>query len=222
MKFLLSGPVEGRLDAFYERVKDSGTCWAVCAGDFGIYPDPERMDRAARKHNYGTDFSKRYVGVTNKIVKVPVLTIAGVHDDHRFLNHRQSVGNTEILSNTHFLANGYRTSIGWDTAIRVTGLGRAYSEQTYNGQIGSKSHRHYTRRDIERGCSSGPTELLVIYEHLDAPGIRNLIFATRPKLILGVSHTNQPAHKEIQGIPVVQLGRNQCQIVEWVDNSFIL
>lgn len=220
MKILLAGPIEGALDAFYEHAGPEPH-WAVCAGDYGIWPDPARMDRASKKHA-SKDFSRHYVGVMDTPIILPTLTIAGVHDDNRWLSHRQSVDNTEILNNVHWLANGYRTSIGWDTSIRVTGMGRAYSEQTFAGEVGPKSHRHYTRRDIERGCSSGPTELLVIYEHLDAPGLRNLIFATRPKLILGVSHPNHSSYEEIQGIPVLQLGRNECKIIEWKDNSFIL
>jgi hypothetical protein len=221
MEILLAGPIEGAIDAFYEHIKGMKPHWAVCAGDFGIWPDPERMDRASKKHA-AKDFSRHYVGVANNPITIPTLTIAGVHDDNRFLAQRLSVGNTEILNNVHWLANGYKTNIGFETAIRVTGFGRAYSEQTFSGVVGSKSHRHYTRRDIERGCSSGPTDLLVVYEHLDAPGIRNLIFATRPKLILGVERPNQTSYDEIQGIPVIQLGRDECTLLTWEDNRFIL
>ncbi len=221
MEIVLCGPIEGALDAFYDHINDSGAAWAVCAGDYGIWPDPARMDRASKKHA-ASDFAKRYVGITNKVIYVPTLTISGVHDDHKWLAQRKSADNTEILANVHWLANGYKTLIGWDTAVRVTGMGRAYSEATYGGNFGPKSHRHYTRRDIERGCSSGPTELLVVYEHLDAPGIRNLVYATRPKLILNVEHPNQKSYTEIQGIPVIQLGRNECKTVSWENDRFIL
>lgn len=222
MKLALCGPVEGHIDTLYDHLESLDVHWAVCAGDFGIYPDPARMDRASKKNNYGTDFAKRYVGAVNKIIKTPTLIISGVHDDTRWLAQRQSANNTEILSNVHWLANGYKTLIGWESAIRVTGLGKAYSEATYSGQIGPKSHRHYTRREVERGCSSGPTELLVVYEHLDAPGIRNLVYATRPKLILSVKHPNQKIYQEIQGIPVIQLGRNEYKTVIWEKDRFIL
>lgn len=221
MKILLAGPIEGHLDTFYEHIAQYEPHWAVCAGDFGIWPDTARMDRASRKHA-GRDFSQHYVGAMKRPIVIPTLTVAGVHDDNRWLAHRQSVDNTEILNNVHWLANGYRTSIGWDSSIRVTGLGRAYSEQTFSGVAGPKAHRHYTRRDIERGCSSGPTELLVVYEHLDAPGIRNLIFATRPKLVLGVAHTNQSSYEEIQGIPILQLGRSETKLVSWENQRFNL
>jgi hypothetical protein len=132
-----------------------------------------------------------------------------------------AANNTEILANVHYLANGYRTVIGeHGPPCRVTGLGRAYSEATYRGEYHKKSYRHYTRHDVERACSSGPTDLLVIYEHLDAEGLRNVIFATRPQLILTVRHPNRPVHSEIQGIPVISLARGATQCVSWVNSQF--
>ncbi len=221
MNILLAGPVEGYLDALFDFAKTSQAHWTVCAGDFGIWPDPERMDRASRSHA-ALDFSKRYVGADARVIETSVLTIAGVHDDNRWLANRQSANNTEILSNVHWLAQGYRTAIGFEgPPCRVTGLGRAYSEATYNEQYSKRSHRHYTRHDVERACSSGPTDLLVVYEHLDAPGIRNVIFATRPKLIVTVKHANRPVYPDVQGVGVVTLGRSEGKLVKWEKGKFI-
>jgi hypothetical protein len=221
MIITLAGPAEGHLDRLFDAGKADEAAWIVCAGDFGVWPDPMRRDRAARQHG-GNEFASRYVGSDSRLIKIPVLTVAGVHEDHRFLKERIAANNTEILSNVHYLANGYRTTIGFDgPACRVTGIGRAYSEATYRGEYHKKSHRHYTRHDVERACSSGPTDLLVIYEHLDAEGLRNVIFATRPQLILTVAHPNRPVHAEIQGIPVISLGRGATQAVSWKNSQFI-
>jgi len=220
MEILLSGPVEGFLRPFFEFVNEQHPHWVICAGDLGIWPDVARMDKASRKWG-GNDFSKLYVGADATPINVPVLTIAGVHDDNRWLDQRQSTGNTEILSNVHWLSQGNRTVIGWgDVECRVTGLGRSHSESTYLGQPGKRSHRHYTRHDVEKACSSGPTDLLVLYEHLDAPGIRNVVFATRPKLILNIQHPNRKRYDEIQGTPVIQLDRTESKLVHWDGTSF--
>ena len=217
----LAGPVEGHLDRLFDAGKADEAAWIVSCGDFGIYPDPARMGRAARAYG-GKEFARRYVGADPREIRIPVLTVAGVHEDHRFLKERVAANNTQILSNVHYLANGYRTTIGFDgPACRVTGLGRAYSEATYRGEYSKKSYRHYTRHDVERACSSGPTDLLVLYEHPDAEGLRNVIFATRPQLILTVARPNRPIHSEIQGIPVVSLGRGATQAVSWKNNQFI-
>lgn len=213
MKILLSGAIEGHIRSFYEHAQTQKPHWVLCAGDYGVWPDPHKMDRAAKKHA-GIDFSHAYVGLI--IPKtIPTLFIAGVHDDNRWLQDRIKANNTEVLSNVNWLAQGYRTTIGWEKPIRVTGLGRAYSESTFKGQFNKRSHRHYTRKDIERACSSGPTDILMLYEHIDAPGIRNVIFATRPKLILNAIHPNRKRYDEVQNIPVISLDRYQTKLIEW-------
>ena len=223
MRILLAGPVEGYLTPLFDRAKLQETHWVVVAGDLGIWPDPHRMDRASRQHA-SKEFALRYVGADARPIMVPVLTIAGVHDDNRFLQSRIAANNTEVLSNVHWLAQGYKTNIGFELdqePCRVTGLGRAYSESTYQGDGGKRSHRHYSRRDIERACSSGPTDLLVIYEYFDAPGIRNVIYATRPKLILTVEHSNRKTYEEVQGIDVITLGRSESKLVKWEGDQFV-
>ena len=220
MKLLVAGPVQGHYTELFKQARTAQAHWIVSVGDFGIFPDPARMSRATRKHTTN-EFARRYVGAINEEIRVPVLTIAGVHDDNRWLNDRKAANNTEILSNVHWLAQGYKTIIGFETTLRVTGLGRAFSEATYNEQFHKKSHRHYTRRDVERACSSGPTDLLVLYEHLDAPGIRNVVFATRPKLIVTPVHKSSN-YPKIQGIPVLALDRQETRQVYWVDGEFKL
>jgi len=176
------------------------------------------MDRAARKHA-GRDFSRMYVGVDPIGAAFQTLIISGVHDDNDWLKDRHDSGNAEILANVHCLAQGYKTEIGWEKPLRVTGLGKAYSDATYNGKFNFRSNRHYTRSEVDRACASGPTELLVVYEHLDAPGVRNIIFATRPKLILNVAHPSRKRISEVQGTTVIQLERHETRPVEWDEEA---
>ncbi len=223
MKIALAGPLEGDLSSFYSQMNQTNPHWVVCTGDYGVWPDPHRMDRAARTHA-SLDFSKYYVGNIEGLPNIiPTLTLAGVHDDNRWLNHRQASNNVEILNNVHWLSQGYRTTIGWEgPPMRVTGLGRAYSEASFSGGRGKKAYRHYTRRETERACSSGPTDLLVLYEHVDAPGLRNVVYATRPRLILNTKHINRKLYDTIQGIPIIQLGRKEVKEIEWKEGSFVL
>lgn len=212
MRILLTGAIEGHLKEVYTEAAKQKPNWIVCAGSYGVWPDPARMNKAAKQFA-GRDFSKAYVGAMI-LSQIPTLFVAGPHEDHRFLQERIAANNTEVLANVHFLANGYRTTIGFEKALRVTGMGKVYSKETYSGKFGPKSHRHYTRRDIERGCSSGPTDLLVVHDSLDSPGIRNLIYATRPKLILTTIHPNQIVHESVQGIPVNTLSRGETKLIE--------
>lgn len=212
MKILCSGPIEGHLKSFYTEAVKQSPNWILCSGDYGVWPDPQRMDKAAKKHA-GNDFSKAYIGAL-LVSQIPTLFIAGAHDDNTWLDNRIVANNTEVLANVHWLAQGYRTTIGWDKPIRVTGLGRVYSESTYAGNLGKRSHRHYTRKDIERACSSGPTDILILYDHPDKPGLRNVIFATRPKLILTTTHPNSKVYEQIQGIPIISLG-HETRLIDW-------
>lgn len=217
MRLLLAGPSEGFLRPLFDAADRHEASWVVSCGDFGAYPDPQRRDRASRQHG-ATDFARMYVGADARMLRFQVLFISGVHEDHRWLEERKAADNTEVLSNVHWLAQGYRTVIGTHDPVgcRVTGLGKAYSEATYRGEYSKKSRRHYTRSDQEKACSSGPTDLLVLYEYLDAPGLRNVIFATRPKLILTARHTNRKVYDEILGVPVITLGREEGHLIEWV------
>ncbi|MCI0558469.1 MAG: hypothetical protein MN733_08235 [Nitrososphaera sp.] len=218
MKLLLTGPIEGKIQEFYRLAKPANPDWVVCGGDYGVWPDPAKMDRAARKHA-GRDFSKMYVGVDPVGAAYQTLIISGTHDDNSWLKARHDAGNTEILANVHWLAQGYRTTIGYEKPLRVSGLGKAYSDATYNNKFNFRSSRHYTRSEVERACGSGPTDLLTIYEHLDAPGIRNIIFATRPKLILNVAHPSRKRYSEVQDTPVVQLARHEVKLIEWDEET---
>jgi hypothetical protein len=222
MKMLFAGAIQGDIQDFQDKAKSVDAQWIVTPGDFGAWPDPRRMDRAAKKY-CSDEFAKRYVGADPREIRTPVLFTAGVHEDHRFLAERYAADNTEVLSNVHYLANGYRTTIGFEIdqpPCRVTGLGRVYSENSYNGVYGPNSKRHYTRHQIERACSSGPTDLLLLYDHIDAPGLRNLIYATRPKLILNAAHTNRNPYDEVQKTPVITLGRRETRVVQWENGNF--
>lgn len=215
MKIALCGPVEGHITSFYEHLATAGQDirWALCVGNFGLWPDRERIPRGSRNHGAGTDFSKMYALGTQ--VNVTTLTVCGVHDDHRWLKFRQDTNNLELLPGLHWLVNGHKTVIGWgEKTIRVTGLGKVYSERTYNGNFTSKSYRHYTQNEIERGCSSGPTDILLLCAHVDEPGIRNLIFATRPKLIVTGAKPGQKPHDRVQNRTLVTLQPREIVTVE--------
>ena len=68
----------------------------------------------------------------------------------------------------------------------------------YDEREGFKTKlRAYRRSQVEKACSSGPTDILLIHEHPSAEGIASIVFATRPQLIIyaskeGVGHTANP------------------------------
>lgn len=155
----------------------------LCTGSFGTWPDPAKVDRPTRKREGAGDFARYYIqGPENRL---QTLYVSGVHEDHDWLKNRLHMGNMEVLSNVHWLANGFKTIIGdHEEQLRITGFGKVYSEATFNGKVTSKSKRHYTRSEFEKACSSGPTDILMLHEAPDNEWTRRLVFATRPKIIV--------------------------------------
>jgi hypothetical protein len=185
MILCLVGAVRGEIAKTYQRIQSHNLPidWLLCTGSFGTWPDPAKIDRATKNREGAGDFARYYLqGPENRL---QTLYISGAHEDHNWLQHRKEIGQMEVLSNVHWLANGYRTTIGdADSILRVTGFGKVFSQATFNGQRTSKSKRHYTRSEFEKACSSGPTDILMLHENPGNEWTRRLIFATRPKIII--------------------------------------
>lgn len=202
MRVAVAGAIDGDIVKFYEEVdKIPGPLdWILCTGNFGVWPDRNRIDKATRLKGKVGDFAKLYV--SGWIAPVPLIFVAGSHEDHRWLKHRESRGDLEILPGITYLVQGNKTTIGKDEEIlRVTGLGKVYSYKTFNWTRRTrKFYRHYTRNELNRACASGPTDILITHEapngisiggfESKADGIRNLIYATQPKLVIHAAKKN--------------------------------
>jgi hypothetical protein len=180
--------------------------WNLCPGSMGIWPDPFYIDRHARKYA-GMEFSDLYLAQSQ--IPHNLLFVRGAHEDHFWLRRRREAGvGLELIPGLFWLADGYQTILHEN--MRVTGLGGVYSPQYYDEEEGWKTKlRAYRRRQVEKACSSGQTDVLLIHEHPKAVGIKEIVFATRPQLIIypskdGEYHDANPFKKEgIQccGIP---------------------
>lgn len=185
MILCLTGAIRGQILKTYQRIQSHNLPidWLLCPGSFGVWPDPAKIDRPTRQREGAGDFARMYL--QGPEIRLQTLFVSGVHEDHTWLKNRLETGNMEVISNIHWLANGNRTVIGGiDETLRVTGLGKVFSQTTFEGRYTAKSKRHYTQTEFQRACSSGPTDVLLLHE---APGneqSRKIIFATRPKIII--------------------------------------
>jgi hypothetical protein len=217
MELILAGPIDGKIKNFYQVLKDyPPNMWVLCTGDFGIWPDPARIDRGTRQNTGAGDFAQLYLNGYS--APKQTLFVAGVHEDHKWLKHRFFSRNLQLISNLHWLANGNKTTIGdMDNVIRITGFGKVYSKATFRGQLNKKSYRHYTRNEFEKACSSGPTDILLLHEKPENEIIRKIVFATRPKLIV---HSTRESFEEYEfmGTKTIGLPKNYVKVeeLEWV------
>lgn len=217
MKLIATGPIDGQIIDFYNNLTDKKINWILSTGNFGIWPDLAKINRVTRLKGKNQDFAKLYL----KGFQAPISTlfVAGVHEDHRWLEQRKSITDgLEILGEVNWLMNGYKTTIGDMTkTLNITGLGKVYSEATFNGKFNKKSYRHYTRRELEKGCASGPTDILLLHQEPEKP-IKTLIYATRPKLII---HSSEEFKQyNLINIPTIGLPKSKIINIYYDGNTF--
>lgn len=69
MLICAAGDIHGAINRFYDDVLTfeislgAAFDWVLHVGDFGIWPDPERIDRGTRNHDGAGDFSE-WLGAT--------------------------------------------------------------------------------------------------------------------------------------------------------------
>jgi predicted phosphodiesterase len=157
-----AGDIHGALDRLYEDVFAFETLlgirfdYVLHVGDFGIWPDANRIDKATRHHEGAGDFpawlrDKREAPRRTIFIK-------GNHEDFAWLDAHQE---QEVSPGLTYLRNGHTIDIPDPAAgsIRVGGIGGCYGPSDYqrrSDRLHGYAKRHYTSDEIERlGKASG-------------------------------------------------------------------
>lgn len=157
--------------------------WVLSTGNFGVWPDPLRADKASKSHP--GDFLDYLVG--KKSIPIPTLMVAGKHEDSLWISKMLARGDGELVNNLHFLVSGNHTTIeDQETVLRVVGLGGTYSPNPKRG--------NYSMKDVANAALAGPVDIFLSHEAPDgqkfgiltsqAKGINKVCFATQPRLLL--------------------------------------
>lgn len=166
------GDIHGAMDRMYadvlafEQKLERRFDWVLHVGDFGIWPDPERLDRATRKHGEAGDFADWLM--SRRAAPRRTLFIKGNHEDFDWL---ESQTRSEILPGLFYLPNGRTFDLNDDEGgiIRVGGLGGCYGPSDYGSrsrELKGYERRHYTRDEVER--LAGAERVAIVLTH-DAP-----------------------------------------------------
>lgn len=185
MRIAVVGSIYGSLDETYDRLSGKYVHWVLSTGNYGIWPDPLRADRQARRVGVG-DFLNYLAG--KKRVTIPTLMVGGAHEDHWWLNRMLKRGDGELIENLHYLVNGNKTFIDdQETSLQVLGLGGTYSPKPNPG------NGNYTVKDVQRACTAGKVDILLTHEAPDgetfgvhrseAKGLNKVCFATQPRVL---------------------------------------
>ena len=107
MLLCAAGDMHGAIDRMYDDVLSFEAAlgvrfaWILHVGDFGVWPDPSRIDRAARAHDGAGDFptwlADRRAAPRNTVF------IKGNHEDFAWLDTQPTA---EVLPGLIYLRNG--------------------------------------------------------------------------------------------------------------------
>lgn len=171
MLICAAGDIHGAMDHLYEDVLAFESAlgirfeWVLHVGDFGIWPDPNRVDKATKKHDGAGDFPAWIA--ENRAPPRKTIFIKGTHEDFVWLD---SQPRDEVLPGLFYLRNGRVMDLGEASeSIRVGGVGGCFGPSDYERQsdhLQSYAKRHYTKDDIDRLCEHSGIDVLLVH---DAP-----------------------------------------------------
>lgn len=196
--------------------------YVLHVGDFGIWPDPDRIDKATRHHDGAGDFP-RWLSARRPVPRRTVF-IKGNHEDFAWLEAQRKV---ELLPGLSYLRNGTKMDLedpGGGT-IRVGGVGGCYGPSNYERRsdtLQGYAKRHYTQDEI--GRLAGAVGIDIVLTH-DAPagvrferhrrgygyvseaaGLDALLTCVRPRVcFFGHHHTRVDA--EVSGVRCIGLNK---------------
>lgn len=198
--FCAAGDIHGALDRFYsdvlafEAALGETFTHVLHVGDFGIWPDPDRVDRATRAHDGAGDFPRWFAARTP--APRPTLFIAGNHEDFEFLG---ALGGEDVLPGLRFLRSGDATLL--PGGARVAGIGGCYSASDYElptKKLQGGARRHYTREQAESVGRHGRVDVS------QAAGLGEAVARTRPKACF-FGHHHQRRDIEVSGVRCIGL-----------------
>lgn len=230
MLICAAGDIHGALDQLYADVlafeRELGVRFdhVLHVGDFGIWPDPERVDKATRKHEGAGDFPAWLAG--GRAAPRSTIFIKGNHEDFVWLDNRPD---DRALPGLRYLRNGMAIEIeGPDGAVRVGGIGGCFGPSDYERRtpnLQGYARRHYTREDVEALCARGRLDVLLLHDApagveivkydrrgglhsyvSEAPGLAQAIESARPRVcFFGHHHTRLDA--EVAGVRCLGLNK---------------
>lgn len=223
--YCAAGDIHGALDRLYadvfafEAALGETFAQVLHVGDFGIWPDPDRVDRATRAHDGAGDFPRWFA--ERAPAPRPTLFIAGNHEDFEFLG---TLRGDEVLPGLRYLRSGEATHLVGGG--RVAGIGGCHGASDYaiptkKPQGGAR--RHYTREQVERVGTHGRIDVLLLHDApagtrlarrlpsgalqpyvSEAAGLGDAVARTRPRACF-FGHHHQRLDTEVSGVRCIGL-----------------
>lgn len=222
-----AGDAHGALERLYadvlafERALDLTFDWVLHVGDFGIWPHPDRVDQATRRHDGAGDFPSWLAD--ERAAARSTVFIKGNHEDFEWLDTQPR---REVRPGLHYLRNGDVFELtARDEVLRLGGIGGCHGPSNFerpSRSLAGYSKRHYTRDEIERLSTHAGLDIVMTHDapkgvrfprhrrgegfESDAAGLDELLTRTNPRVcFFGHHHTRLDA--EVRGVPCVGLNK---------------
>jgi hypothetical protein len=150
-----AGDSHGAIERLYSDIVDFEESLGVRfdyilhVGDFGIWPDAKRIDKATRNHDGASDFPIWFS--EKRMMPRKTIIIKGNHEDFVWLDDQPTA---EVLPGLLYLRNGHQMDIGVGVQmVTVGGVGGCFGLSDYHRKTASLQEyakRHYTREDIDQ------------------------------------------------------------------------
>lgn len=222
-----AGDIHGAIERLYEDViAFEGSLeltfdWVLHVGDFGIWPDPSRIDRATRRHDGAGDFPKWYA--ERRAVPRPTVFVKGNHEDFVWLDSRPD---GEALPGLRYLRNGEVADLAAGGEIlRVAGLGGCYGPSDFerpSRTLQGYAKRHYTQDEIAALSARAGIDILLVHDApkgvqfdrhrrgagyvSEAAGLDELVAKTRPRVCF-FGHHHARLEAEVAGVRCIGLNK---------------
>lgn len=228
MLICAAGDIHGAIDRLYHDVFAFESSlgvrfdYVLHVGDFGIWPDPNRIDKATRHHDGAGDFPA-WLREGRRTPR-PTLFIKGNHEDFVWLDEQHD---PEVIPGLIYLRNGHTLDIRDQTGntIRVGGVGGCYGPSDFqrrSDRLQGYAKRHYTADEIERLVRVGGVDIVLTH---DAPagvrferhrrgagyvsaaaGLDDLLARVRPRVCF-FGHHHARIDAEVSGVRCIGLNK---------------
>ncbi len=165
------GDIHGAMNRMYDGILEFECAlqvtfdWVLHVGDFGIWPDAKRIDKATLKHDGAGDFPAWLA--EHRITPRKTVFIKGNHEDFMWLDAQPNI---EISPGLFYLKNGKTFELtGSHETARIGGIGGCFGPSNFerpSKTLQGYSKRHYTRDEIETLCGGEAIDILLTH---DAP-----------------------------------------------------
>jgi predicted phosphodiesterase len=224
----VAGDIHGALDRMFEDIlvfeiaRSMRFDWILHVGDFGLWPDPSRIDGATRRHEGAGDFPTW--AAEHRAAPRPTVFIKSNHEDFVWLDAQPSA---EVLPGLFYLRNGQVQELcSGDDVLRIGGIGGCFGPSDFersSASLQGYAKRHYMRDEIAALAAHCRLDIVLTHDApagvpferhrrgagyvSEAAGLDDLLARTQPRVcFFGHHHTRLEA--VVAGVPCRGLNKS--------------